>query len=88
MKASEITVVFISLMVLTVVAVGKYDVALIKEKVVAHHHVMSGKAQYLPGKVCIIDTSPETVTADVVMYARACAKAHEEWLDTPKENEE
>jgi hypothetical protein len=58
----------------------------INEKVTAHHHIMAGKAHYLPGKVCIIEAGPDTTTAEVVNYARACAKAHEEFLGESNEN--
>lgn len=60
----------------------------IDETVSAHHHIMAGKAHYLPGKVCIIEAGPDTTTAEVVNYARACAKAHEEFLgEIPNNNQ-
>lgn len=43
-------------------------------------HLSSGKANYLPGAACVIATSAEQTPADVVNFARACAKAHEDWL--------
>ena len=58
----------------------------IDETVSAHHHIMAGKAHYLPGKVCVIEAGPDTTTAEVVNYARACAKAHEEFLGEIPDN--
>lgn len=43
-------------------------------------HLSSGKANYLPGAACVIATSAEQTPADIINYARACAKAHETWL--------
>lgn len=41
----------------------------------------SGKASYLPGAACVIAASPEQTPADIVNFARACAKSHELWLE-------
>jgi hypothetical protein len=40
----------------------------------------SGKASYLPGAACVISASPEQTPADIVHFARACAKSHEIYL--------
>jgi hypothetical protein len=40
-----------------------------------------GKASYLPGAACVIAASPEQTPADIVNFARACAKSHELWLE-------
>ena len=52
----------------------------IEEKVEIRNDLMSGKANYLPGAACVIATSAEQTPADILNYARACAKAHEDWL--------
>ena len=52
----------------------------IEAKVDVRNHLSSGKANYLPGAACVIATSAEQTPADIVNYARACAKAHEDWL--------
>lgn len=52
----------------------------LEEAVNTQIHLSSGKANYLPGAACVIATSPEQTPADIVNYARACAKAHEDWL--------
>ena len=41
----------------------------------------SGKASYLPGAACVISASPEQTPADIINFARACAKSHELWLE-------
>jgi hypothetical protein len=41
----------------------------------------SGKASYLPGAACVIAASPEQTPADIIHFARACAKSHELWLE-------
>ena len=46
----------------------------------------SGKASYLPGAACVISASPEQTPADIIHFARACAKSHELWLEE-KEDE-
>ena len=40
----------------------------------------SGKASYLPGAACVISASPEQTPADIIHFARACAKSHELYL--------
>lgn len=52
----------------------------LEEAVNTQIHLSSGKANYLPGAACVIATSAEQTPADIVNYARACAKAHEDWL--------
>lgn len=52
----------------------------IEEKVEIRNDLVSGKANYLPGAACVIATSAEQTPADIINYARACAKAHEDWL--------
>lgn len=52
----------------------------IEEKVDIRNDLVSGKANYLPGAACVIATSAEQTPADIINYARACAKAHEDWL--------
>ena len=52
----------------------------IEAKVDVRNNLTSGKANYLPGAACVIATSAEQTPADIVNYARACAKAHEDWL--------
>tara|TARA_R110000822_G_scaffold44134_1_gene118626 strand:+ start:363 stop:620 length:258 start_codon:yes stop_codon:yes gene_type:complete len=52
----------------------------IEEKVDARNHLASGHANYLPGAACVISTTAEQTPADIINYARACAKAHEDWL--------
>lgn len=52
----------------------------IEEKVDIHNDLVSGKANYMPGAACVIATSAEQTPADIINYARACAKAHEDWL--------
>ena len=52
----------------------------IEEKVDIRNDLVSGKANYLPGAACVIATSAEETPADIINYARACAKAHEDWL--------
>ena len=52
----------------------------IEEKVDIRNDLVSGKANYLPGAACVIATSSEQTPADIINYARACAKAHEDWL--------
>ena len=56
----------------------------IEEKVDIRNDLVSGKANYLPGAACVIATSAEQTPADIINYARACAKAHEDW---PKEQQ-
>ena len=52
----------------------------IEEKVDIRNDLVSGKANYMPGAACVIATSTEQTPADIINYARACAKAHEDWL--------
>ncbi len=52
----------------------------IEAKVDARNNLVSGKANYMPGAACVIATSAEQTPADIINYARACAKAHEDWL--------
>ncbi|MAF72403.1 MAG: hypothetical protein CMH39_00070 [Micrococcales bacterium] len=52
----------------------------IEEKVDIRNDLVSGKANYMPGAACVIATSAEQTPADIINYARACAKAHEDWL--------
>ena len=42
--------------------------------------VHAGKASYLPGGACVIAATEDQSAADIVNYARACAKEHEMWL--------
>ena len=44
-------------------------------------NTLLGKARYLPGAACVISTTAEQTPADIVNFARACAKAHEMWLE-------
>lgn len=60
----------------------------IEEKVNVRNHLASGKANYLPGAACVIATSGEQTPADIINYARACAKAHESWLQTNTHEQE
>jgi len=53
----------------------------IAEGVDARNHLATGRANYLPGAACVIATTAEHTPADVVSYARACAKAHASWLE-------
>lgn len=48
----------------------------------------SGKASYLPGAACIIAASPEQTPADIINFARACAKSHELWLEENADEKE
>lgn len=41
----------------------------------------NGDATYLPGAACVIASSAEHTPADIINYARACAKSHEGWLE-------
>ncbi len=52
----------------------------IEEKVDIRNDLVSGKANYLPGAACVSAASAEQTPADIINYARACAKAHEDWL--------
>ena len=52
----------------------------IEGKVDIRNDLVSGKANYLPGAACVIATSAEQTPADIINYARACTKAHEDWL--------
>lgn len=63
---------------LCVAAGGRFDD--IEAKVDVRNNLTSGKANYLPGAACVIATSAEQTPADIINYARACAKAHEDWL--------
>ena len=40
-----------------------------------------GDATYLPGAAGVIASSVEHTPADIINYARACAKSHEDWLE-------
>ena len=78
---TEIAVVAGSLclvLFLCVAAGGRFDD--IEAKVDVRNNLTSGKANYLPGAACVIATSAEQTSADIIDYARACAKAHEDWL--------
>jgi|TARA_E500000318_G_C3525710_1_gene198321 hypothetical protein len=78
----------VGLLVVGVIFAGLAAAALIlahrtnglEEAVNTQIHLSSGKANYLPGAACVIATSAEQTPADIVNYARACAKAHEDWL--------
>ena len=61
-----------------VAAGGRFDD--IEAKVDVRNHLSSGKANYLPGAACVIATSSGQTPADIINYARSCAKAHEDWL--------
>ena len=52
----------------------------LEEAVSTQIHLSSGHANYLPGAACVISTTAEQTPADIINYARACAKAHEDWL--------
>ena len=41
----------------------------------------NGDVTYLPGAACVIASSVEHTPADIINYARACAKSHEDWLE-------
>jgi hypothetical protein len=47
-----------------------------------------GKASYLPGAACVIAASPEQTPADIINFARACAKSHELWLEEKEDEKE
>ena len=84
----NIIIIVAAMAFVSIAVAAKYEIDTIKETVVAHDHIVKGKAHYLPGKICIIDTGAETEADDITLFARACAKAHREWLETPTENEE
>jgi hypothetical protein len=42
----------------------------------------SGKANYIPGAVCVISATVEQTSVDIIHFARACAQAHVTWLAT------
>ena len=60
----------------------------LEEKVDIHNDIVTGKATYVPGHACMIRAGHEDLPADIVRYARACAKGHEQWLLLQKEDEE
>ena len=84
----NIIIIVAAMAFVSIAVAAKYEIDTIKETVVAHDHIVKGKAHYLPGKICIIDTGIETEADDITLFARACVKAHQEWLETPTENEE
>ena len=53
----------------------------IEAEVTTRNDLASGHANYLPGAACVISTTAEQTPADIINYARACAKAHETWLE-------
>jgi hypothetical protein len=57
------------------------EVLTMRESVDTKVTLASGKASYLPGAACVISASPEQTPADIVHFARACAKSHELWLE-------
>lgn len=69
-----------------VVLVGMKHVAdkleSMESEVSIHNDLLSGKAQYMPGAACVIATGPDTTPAQIVNFARACAKSHESWLES------
>jgi len=52
----------------------------VESEVSIHNDLLSGKARYMPGAACIIATNQDTTPAQIVNFARACAKSHEIWL--------
>lgn len=57
------------------------EVQTMRESVDTKVTLASGKASYLPGAACVISASPEQTPADIIHFARACAKSHELWLE-------
>jgi len=54
----------------------------VKEEISIHNDLLSGKAQYLPGAACVIAANGNTTPAQIVNFARACARSHEIWLES------
>ena len=77
-------VIFISLVL---ILMGRVEGSLreIQESVDTKVTLAQGKASYLPGAACVISASPEQTPADIIHFARACAKSHELWLNEAAE---
>jgi len=79
----------VALLITTTATAATYvNVVNMTETVAERDYLMDGKAHYLPGKVCIIDADAATAPEDIVMFARACSKAHEQWIGGSEEQEE
>jgi hypothetical protein len=50
------------------------------ERVQVESIVLSGKAIYMPGSVCIIKATSDIDTYKMREFAAACIKSHDEWL--------
>ena len=64
------------------------EVLNLRESVDTKVTLAQGKASYLPGAACVISASPEQTPADIIHFARACAKSHELWLEEDANGEE
>lgn len=64
------------------------EVLNMRESVDTKVTLAQGKASYLPGAACVISASPEQTPADIIHFARACAKSHELWLEENANGEE
>ena len=58
----------------------------IQSTVNIHNDITTGNATYLPGKVCMIKAGDDSSPADIVNFARACAAAHESYLEKAELN--
>ena len=54
----------------------------VEKTVEVRNDLSFGKANYMPGSACVIAATESTTSAEIVNYARSCAKAHEDWLET------
>jgi len=92
MKRREVLLILVTLgLMITVVLADFFHLEKIdslEEKVDIHNDIVTGKATYVPGHACMIRAGHEDLPADIVRYARACAKGHEQWLLLQKEDEE
>jgi|TARA_R110000803_G_scaffold112011_1_gene180448 hypothetical protein len=93
MKRREVLLILATLgLMITVVLADRFllleKIDSLEEKVDIHNDIVTGKATYVPGHACMIRAGHEDLPADIVRYARACAKGHEQWLLLQKEDEE
>lgn len=81
-------VVIVLLLVLSLMGRVESSLREMQESVDTKVTLAQGKASYLPGAACVISASPEQTPADIIHFARACAKSHELWLEEDANGEE
>ena len=77
--AITVALILVTIFSLTL-AMFDRQLAAVEEKIDVQNAFLQGRAHYLPGASCVIATTAEQTSEDIVNFARACAKAHDNWL--------